>query len=61
MKRYCVSLWTRQSYTQWIEAESEEEAKMIAEREWDRYGTESDDNEEIDATYVINDEEIEDE
>lgn len=34
---------------------------MIAEREWDRYGTESDDNEEIDATYVIDDEEIEDE
>lgn len=60
MKRYLVSLWTRKSYTQWIEAKSEEEAKMIAEREWDRYGTESDDNEEIDATYVIDDEEIED-
>lgn len=25
MKRYCVSVWTRQSYTQWIEANSEEE------------------------------------
>lgn len=60
MKRYLVSVWTRQSYTQWIEAESEEKAKNIAEREWDRYGTEPDDNEEIDATYVIDDEEIED-
>ena len=61
MKRYRVSVVTRQSYTQWIEANSKEEAKMIAEREWDRYGTESDDNEEIDATYVTDEEEIEDE
>lgn len=61
MKRYLVSVWTRQSYTQWVEAESEEEAKNIAGREWDRYGTESDDNEEIDAIYVTDDEEIEDE
>ena len=61
MKRYLVSVWTRQSYTQWIEAESEEEAKTVAEREWDRYGMESDDNEEIDATYVTDDKEIEDE
>lgn len=61
MKRYLVSVWTRQSYTQWIEAESEEEAKMIAEREWDRYGTESDDNEEIDESQVTDEEEIEDE
>ena len=61
MKRYRVSVVTRQSYTQWIEAKSKEEAKMIAEREWDRYGTESDDNEEIDATYVTDEEEIEDE
>ena len=61
MKRYCVSIWTRQSYTQWIEARSEEEAKMIAEREWDRYGTESDDNEEIDESQVTDEEEIEEE
>lgn len=61
MKRYLVSVWTRQSYTQWVEAESEEEAKMIAEREWDRYGTESDDNEEIDESQVTDEEEIEDE
>lgn len=61
MKRYLVSVVTRQSYTQWIEAKSKEEAKMIAEREWDRYGTEPDDNEEIDATYVTDEEEIEDE
>lgn len=27
MKRYLVSVWTRQSYTQWVEAESEEKAK----------------------------------
>ena len=60
LKRYLVSVWTRQSYTQWVEAESEEEAKMIAEREWDRYGTEPDDNEEIDESQVTDEEEIED-
>lgn len=61
MKRYLVSVWTRQSYTQWVEAESEEEAKWIAEREWDHLQSDPDDNEEIDATYVTDDEEIEDE
>lgn len=29
MKRYLVSVWTRQSYTQWVEAESEEEANGL--------------------------------
>ena len=31
-KRYLTSLWTRQSYSMWIVAESEEEAKKIAEK-----------------------------
>lgn len=61
MKRYLVSVWTRQSYTQWVEAESEEKAKMIAEREFDHRQSDLDDNEEIDATYVTDEEEIEDE
>lgn len=61
MKRYLVSVWTRQSYTQWIEAESEEKAKMIAEREFDHRQSDPDDNEEIDATYVTDEEEVEDE
>ena len=61
MKQYLVSVWTRQSYTQWVEAESEEKAKMIAEREFDHRQSDPDDNEEIDATYVIDEEEIEDE
>ena len=61
MKRYLVSLWTRQSYTMWIPAESEEQAKEIAAEEYDSEELDSDDNEEIDAIYVTDDEEVEDE
>ncbi len=61
MKRYLVSLWTRQSYTMWIPAESEEQAKEIAAEEYDSEELDPDDNEEIDAIYVTDDEEIEDE
>lgn len=61
MKRYLVSLWTRQSYTMWIPAESEEQAKEIAAEEYDSEELDPDDNEEIDAIYVTDDEEVEDE
>lgn len=61
MKRYLVSLWTRQSYTMWIPAESEEQAKKIAEEAYDSEELDPDDNEEIDAIYVTDDEEVEDE
>lgn len=61
MKRYLVSLWTRQSYTMWIPAESEEQAKEIATEEYDSEELDPDDNEEIDAIYVTDDEEVEDE
>lgn len=61
MKRYLVSLWTRQSYTMWIPAESEEQAKEIAAEEYDSEELDPDDNEEIDAIYVVDDEEVEDE
>ena len=61
MKRYFVSLWTRQFYTMWIPAESEEQAKEIAAEEYDSEELDPDDNEEIDAIYVTDDEEVEDE
>ena len=61
MKRYLVTIWTRQSYTSWIEAESEEEAEWTAEREWDHRQSDPDDNEEIYETCVSDNEEIEDE
>lgn len=61
MKRYLVSLWTRQSYSMWIPAESEEQAKKIAEEAYDSEELGPDDNEEIDAIYVVDDEEVEDE
>lgn len=61
MKRYLVSVWTRQSYTMWIPAESEEQAKEIAAEEYDSEELDPDDNEEIDAIYVTDDEEVEDE
>lgn len=61
MKRYLVSLWTRQSYAMWIPAESEEQAKEIATKAYDSEELIPDDNEEIDAIYVVDDEEVEDE
>lgn len=61
MKQYLVSVWTRQSYSMWVPAESEEQAKEIATEAYDSEELGPDDNEEIDATYVIDDEEIEDE
>lgn len=61
MKRYLVSLWTRKSYSMWVRAESEEQAKKIVTEAYDSEELGSDGNEEIDATYVIDDEEIEDE
>lgn len=45
----------------WIPAESEEQAKKIAEEAYDSEELGPDDNEEIDAIYVTDDEEVEDE
>ena len=45
----------------WIPAESEEQAKEIAAEEYDSEELDPDDNEEIDAIYVTDDEEVEDE
>ena len=60
MKRYLVSVWTRQSYSMWVPAESEEQAKEIATEAYDSEELGPDGNEEIDATYVTDEEEIED-
>lgn len=61
MKQYLVSVWTRQSYSMWIPAESEEQAKEIAAEAYNSEEVIPDDNEEIDAIYVVDDEEVEDE
>lgn len=61
MKRYLVNVWTRRSYSKWITAESEEQAKEIAEEAYNSEEISPDDNEEIDAIYVVDDEEVEDE
>ena len=42
----------------WIVAESEEEAKKIAEKAYDSEELGADGNEEIDAVYVVDDEDI---
>lgn len=59
MKRYLVSVWTRQYYAMWVPAESEEQAKEIAEEAYNSEEISPDDNEEIDAIYVVDDEEVE--
>ena len=61
MKRYLVSVWTRQSYAMWVPAESEEQSKQNAEEAYNSEEISPDDNEEIDAIYVVDDEEVEDE
>jgi hypothetical protein len=45
----------------WIPAESEEQAKEIAAEAYNSEEVIPDDNEEIDAIYVVDDEEVEDE
>lgn len=45
----------------WVPAESEEQAKEIAAEAYNSEEISPDDNEEIDAIYVVDDEEVEDE
>ena len=45
----------------WVPAESEEQAKEIAEEAYNSEEISPDDNEEIDAIYIVDDEEVEDE
>lgn len=61
MKRYLVNVWTRRSYSKWITAESEEQARKVATEAYDSEELVPDGNEEIDAIYVVDDEEVEDE
>lgn len=53
---YLCTVSTKQNYTAYIEADSEDEAKAIAEESWERGELTPDDNEYVDEVEIISEE-----
>nr|DAG39176.1 MAG TPA: PcfM DpnD/PcfM-like protein [Caudoviricetes sp.] len=53
---YLCTVSTKQNYTAYIEADSEDEAKAIAEESWESGELTPDDNEYVDEVEIISEE-----